>query len=45
MDTSLIAISSLVTSFSAQESYYLSPKYQESEVRKDFIDKLFIALG
>jgi type I restriction-modification system DNA methylase subunit len=35
----------LCATFAAGESRYLSPPYQEAEVRKDFIDKLFIALG
>ncbi|MDQ6826119.1 MAG: N-6 DNA methylase, partial [Candidatus Eremiobacteraeota bacterium] len=35
----------LAASFRAHESRYLSPGYQEAEVRKDFIDKFFIALG
>jgi hypothetical protein len=38
-------ISRLVETFQAGEERYLSPNYQEAEVRKDFIDKFFIALG
>lgn len=38
-------IKQLVTDFKAQESAYLSPSYQESQVRQDFIDKFFTALG
>lgn len=38
-------VKQLVADFSANEKFYLSPKYQEAEVRKDFIDKFFIALG
>ncbi len=38
-------ISKLATTFQANEARYLSPSYQEAEARKDFIDKLFIALG
>ena len=45
MQGAFSSISSLVSSISSQESSYLSPNYQESEVRKDFIDKFFIALG
>ena len=45
MKTALSTTSSLVSSFSSQESFYLSPMYQESEVRRDFFDKFFIALG
>jgi adenine-specific DNA-methyltransferase len=35
----------LAETFRANEGRYLSPNYQEAEVRKDFIDKFFIALG
>jgi len=35
----------LTQEFNANKNFYLSPEYQESEVRKDFIDKFFIALG
>lgn len=35
----------LCATFAANEARYLSPGYQEAEVRKDFIDKFFIALG
>jgi hypothetical protein len=35
----------LAAEFEAGKSHFLSPAYQESEVRKDFIDKLLIALG
>lgn len=38
-------IKHLVADFKAQESAYLSPSYQESQVRQDFIDKFFTALG
>jgi adenine-specific DNA-methyltransferase len=38
-------IQELATTFKANESRYLSAAYQEAEVRKDFIDKLWIALG
>jgi type I restriction-modification system DNA methylase subunit len=38
-------IGKLVATFKANEARYLSPSYQEAEVRKDFIDKFFIALG
>ena len=31
--------------FDANKAHFLSPNYQEPEVRKDFIDKLLIALG
>lgn len=35
----------LVHAFQARESYYLSSDYQESEVRQEYIDDFFIALG
>jgi hypothetical protein len=35
----------LAKDFEANKIHFLSPSYQESEVRKDFIDKLLIALG
>ena len=38
-------VQALASDFKANEKHYLSPQYQEAEVRKDFIDKLFIALG
>ena len=31
--------------FEANKAHFLSPSYQESEVRKDFIDKFLIAFG
>ena len=44
-DASFEKVSELVHLFAEHEAEYLSPKYQESEVRTDFIDKFFIALG
>ena len=38
-------IQNLVNKFKQGEKHYLSPSYNETEVRKDFIDKFFIALG
>ena len=38
-------IKQIIAQFQAHSSHYLSPKYQEAEVRADFIDKLFTALG
>jgi adenine-specific DNA-methyltransferase len=35
----------LTKKFQSEESYYLSYEYQEAQVRQDFIDKLFTALG
>ncbi|MCX6133031.1 MAG: Eco57I restriction-modification methylase domain-containing protein [Ignavibacteriales bacterium] len=45
MDRAFDAVKRLVTDFKAQESAYLAPGYQESQVRQDFIDKFFTALG
>jgi adenine-specific DNA-methyltransferase len=38
-------IGALVKAFQSNESHYKSAKYSEAEARKDFIDKLCIALG
>ncbi len=38
-------VKGLAADFDANKGHYLSPHYQESEVRKDFIDKFFTALG
>lgn len=38
-------VQSLAKDFEANKTHYLSSTYQESEVRKDFIDKFLIALG
>jgi adenine-specific DNA-methyltransferase len=38
-------VSRLAATFKANEARYLSSNYQEAEVRKDFIDKFYIALG
>lgn len=38
-------VRSLVADFRRHEAHYLSRKYQEQDVRKDFIDKFWIALG
>ena len=35
----------LARTFHSNQSHYLSAGYQEAEVRRDFIDKLFVALG
>jgi len=39
------AVQELAADFHANGAYYLTPAYPESRVRKDFIDKFFIALG
>ena len=45
LETAFATISALAEDFAAHEVKYLSPAYQEAEVRKDFLDKFFIALG
>jgi type I restriction-modification system DNA methylase subunit len=45
MQAAFETIKQLVADFKAQESAYLSPSYQESQIRQDFIDKFFTALG
>ncbi len=45
MEKSLQFIRQLATDFKANEKAFLSPTYQESQVRQDFIDKFFTALG
>jgi hypothetical protein len=44
-EKSFLAVTELVKNFQANENYYLSPEYQEVDVRRDFIDKFFTALG
>lgn len=38
-------VRSLIETFQANRQHYLSDAYQEANVRQDFIDNLFIALG
>ncbi len=45
MNESLKLIRQLAEDVKQQESAFLSPSYQESEVRQDFIDKFFTSLG
>jgi len=45
LDSAFAAVSTLVEQFHAREAYFLAREYDEASVRKDFIDKLFIALG
>ncbi len=44
-DSALTKVRQLVDTFRSNEARYLSPDYQEAEVRKDFIDKLWTAFG
>lgn len=38
-------VRTLITDFLANEGYYRGPDYQESELRDDFLDKFWMALG
>jgi adenine-specific DNA-methyltransferase len=44
-DSAFKKVSELVEDFKQNQKHYLSPEYQEAEVRRDFIDKFFEALG
>ncbi len=44
-DDAFSVVQALAKDFEANKAHFLSPSYQESEVRKDFIDKFLIALG
>ncbi len=44
-ETAFEVVQSLAKDFHANKAHFLSSGYQESEVRKDFIDKFLIALG
>ena len=44
-ETALERVRDLVADFGKHEAHYLSAKYGEQDVRKDFIDKFWIALG
>lgn len=44
-DLAFEKIKVLAEKFQGNERYYKMPHYQEAEVRKDFIDKFFMALG
>ncbi|MGV8018642.1 MAG: Eco57I restriction-modification methylase domain-containing protein [Ignavibacteria bacterium] len=44
-DSAFEKVCRLVNDFKENESHYLSPKYNEQQARKDYIDRLFIALG
>jgi len=45
LEDAFAAVQLLAKDFDANKAHFLSPNYQESEVRKDFIDKFLIALG
>ncbi|HRP91252.1 MAG TPA: TaqI-like C-terminal specificity domain-containing protein [Ignavibacteriaceae bacterium] len=44
-ETAFKSISELVKDFKSNEKFYLSSDYSEADVRNDFINKFFIALG
>ena len=44
-DNALKSVTQLVNDFKANENHYLNPSYSEADVRNDFINKFFIALG
>jgi adenine-specific DNA-methyltransferase len=44
-DEAFAQVKSLSERFRRDESEYLKPAYQEAEVRQDFLDKFFVALG
>ena len=45
LDQAFLAIGKLAVDYRAHHSSYVAPDYSEAQVRKDFIDKFFIALG
>ncbi len=45
LDLAIEQIAPLVDRFQRDEAVYKSAPYSEAEARKDFIDKLWIALG
>ncbi|MCX6161989.1 MAG: N-6 DNA methylase [Ignavibacteriae bacterium] len=45
LESAFNTIKELVEDFRQNEKRFLSPQYQEAEVRRDFIDKFFEALG
>jgi hypothetical protein len=44
-EQAFVTITNLVKDFKASEKHYLSQNYSEADVRNDFINKFFIALG
>ena len=44
-EESFTQVQPLVEKFRADEKHYLESKYQEAEVRQEFLDKFFVALG
>ncbi|RQR43018.1 hypothetical protein DIE21_36180 [Burkholderia sp. Bp9140] len=44
-DEAFVRTQKLIDDFRSNEPFFLSPQFSEQAARKDFIDKLFIALG
>lgn len=44
-ENALKSVTQLVNDFKSNENHYLNPSYSEADVRNDFINKFFIALG
>lgn len=44
-DQAFRRVKELVADFRANETFYLSPAYQEQEARRDFIDKFWLDPG
>ena len=44
-NASFDAVKTLASEFDKNKNHYFSYKYQETEVRKNFIDKFWVALG
>lgn len=45
LETAHEIVKQLIKDFESNKHHYLSPSYSEAEVRQDFIDKFFTALG
>lgn len=45
LESARSAVRALAEQFASSEAHYISGAYQEAEARKDFIDKMFKALG
>jgi hypothetical protein len=45
LETAYFSIAKLVKNFKENSSHYLSKNYSEIDVRRDFLDRFFIALG
>ena len=45
LETAHETVKQLIKDFESNEHHYKLPSYSEAEVRQDFIDKFFTALG